>query len=186
MGACSCIVCLGPDSLFSRQRRIKLVGGVCTDWAGASLHHYTLQQSGRLPNKQMKSTERCFLESSEMWLQQMQCWHQQLTQCDNLLCLHSQLHFDLFWKKRGEGVGGWHYAHDHTQDNVCQQQQRCHYVRETKTDNRGWFHGAVMLLVQFQKDFHLCWGGACSGGFALIIIHSVVNYGHYAGQNPII
>ena len=87
---------------FPRQRRIRLVGGVCTDWAGTPLRHYTLQQSGRLPNKQMKSTERCFLVSSEMWLQQMQRWHRRLTQCDNLLCRH----FDLFWRKRGgEGAG---------------------------------------------------------------------------------
>lgn len=60
--------------------------------------------------------------------------------------------------KEGGGSGGWHCAHDHTQDNVCQQQQRCRYIRETKTDNGGWFHGAVMLHVQSSKDFHM-WGG---------------------------
>lgn len=40
----------------------------------ASLSQGTLQRSGRLPNKQMKSTERegCFLASSETWLRQSQ------------------------------------------------------------------------------------------------------------------
>lgn len=93
------------------------------------------------------------------------------------------------------GSGGWHCAHDHTQDNVCQQQQRCHCVRETKTDNRGWFHGAVMLHVQSAKDYHMLGGWGLHSQFlevqALICsVHdsiSEVNYGHYTlqGQNPI-
>lgn len=122
----------------------------------------------------MKSTERCFLVSSEMWLQQMQCWHQRLTHCDNPLCLHSQRHFDLFWKKkkrRQGGSGEWHCAHDHTQDNVCQQQQRCHYVRETKTDNRGWFHGALTLHVQSSKDYHTSGRDPWSIGFNLFVFY---------------
>lgn len=123
----------------------------------------------------MKSTERCFLVSSEMWLQQMQCWHQRLTHCDNPLCLHSQLHFDLFWKKKKKrrqgGSGEWHCAHDHTQDNVCQQQQQCHYVRETKTDNRGWFHGALTLHVQSSKDYHTSRRDPSSIGFNLFVFY---------------
>lgn len=106
----------------------------------------------------MKSTERRFLVSSEMWLQQMQRWHQRLTQCDSLLCLHSRLHFDLFWRRVVEW-GMTLCTHDHTQDNVCQQQRRCHHVRET---NGGWFHGAVMLHVQSSNDYHMLGGGGAS------------------------
>lgn len=97
-----CMFVWGQIPSLCQQRRIRLVGSVCTDWAGASLRYYTLQQSGKLPNKQMKSTERRFLVSSEMWLQQMQRWHRRLTQCDSLLCLHSRFHFDLSWRWREE------------------------------------------------------------------------------------
>lgn len=99
----------------------------------------------------------------------------------------------LILKQEGEVCGGWHCAHDHTQDNVCQQQQRCHYVEDTKTDNRGWFHGAVVLIVQSSKDFQM-WGERRSQFFevqALICsMHDSifeVNYGHYIlqGQNSI-
>lgn len=123
----------------------------------------------------MKSTERRFLVSSEMWLQQMQRWHQRLTQCDSLLCLHSRLHFDLFWRRVVEW-GMTLCTHDHTQDNVCQQQRRCHHVRET---NGGWFHGAVMLHVQSSNDYHMLGGGGlavsflrCGLWFALCMIQS--------------
>lgn len=89
---------------------IRLVG-VFADWAGAPLRHYTLQQSGRLPNKQMKSTERRFLVPSEMWLRQMQRWHPHTWHSvTTLLCLHSQLHFDLF-RKTGREVGEGDTAH---------------------------------------------------------------------------
>lgn len=91
--------------LFPSKRRIRIVGGVCSDWAGASLRRCTLQQSGKLPNKQMKSTHRHFPLPPQMWLQQMQSWHWRLTQCDNLLCLHSQIHFDLFWEEKRKGGG---------------------------------------------------------------------------------
>lgn len=98
---CGCIVCFGSViPSFPSKRRIRIVGGVCSGWAGASLRRCTLQQSGKLPNKQMKSTHRHFPLPPQMWLQQMQSWHWRLTQCDNLLCLHSQIHFDLFSGKK--------------------------------------------------------------------------------------
>lgn len=74
-------------------------------------------------------------------------------------------------KRRQGGSGEWHCAHDHTQDNVCQQQQQCHYVRETKTDNRGWFHGALTLHVQSSKDYHTSRRDPSSIGFNLFVFY---------------
>lgn len=118
--------------------------------------HYTLQQSSWLPNKQMKSTERRFLVSSETdatdaTLTSMldTVWHSVTAYC--VYTVGST----LTYFERGGREWGCHCAHDHTQDNVCQQQQQCHFERETKADNGGWFHSAVTLHAQSSEDFHM-------------------------------
>lgn len=127
-------------------------------------------------------------------MQQMQHWHQRLTQCDIVWQPTVSTQSAPLWlilKEEG-GSGGWHCAHDQTQDNVCQQQQQCHFERETKTDSGGWFHGAVMLHAQSPKDFHM-WGESLAFREVQALICSLhdsifgVNCGHYTlqGQNPI-
>lgn len=65
--------------------------------------------------------------------------------------------FEGRWGSVCVGVGGALCTHDHTRDNVCQQQQRCHCARET---NAGLISrcglGACIVLKRFPYD----WGGS--------------------------
>ena len=137
---------------------------MCTDWAGAfpSRSAHSSNQAGCQTNRwsQQRDVSLCLLRCDcNRCNADTDAWHSVTAYC----VYTAGIHFDLFWGRfRG---GGWHCAHDHTQDNVCQQQQRCYCVRETKTDNGGWFHGAVMLHVHSSEDYHMLGGGASQSVF---------------------
>lgn len=164
-------VCLGQYSSFPGEGGLGLlVACALTEPALLFATTHPSNQAGCQTNRW--SQQRDVSSRLLRQMQQMQHWHRRLTRCDTVWQPTVSTQSAPLWlilKEEG-GSRGWHCAHDHTQDNVCQQRWQCHFERKTKTDDGGWFHGAGALRAQPSTDCHM-WGEACvvrGAGFDLL------------------